>query len=134
VIDGKTIVMEDGSKIHLAQMDAPFLSQCYGANSRDELEQLLPVGTVVRLKAEPKLTDVDQSGRLVRYIFSSGKSVSLAMIQAGAAEAYFPDNTRGQYAKQLLAATLQAKHGGTGMWGKCNYVVYPYGRVGQRPS
>jgi len=56
----------------------------YGAQSREHLQQLLPVGSVVDLKVETK----DRYGRTVAEVFRHGRSINLAMVLSGQAFAY----------------------------------------------
>jgi len=86
--DGDTIRVSDGPQrltIRLACIDAPEMAQApYGAQSREHLQQLLPVGSVVDLKVETK----DRYGRTVAEVFRHGRSINLAMVLSGQAFAY----------------------------------------------
>ena len=64
--DSVTVVLADGRKIHIAQVDGPHDStDCYGAASRAALAELLPTGAVITTTPEPKLKPVDRNGRRV---------------------------------------------------------------------
>ncbi len=86
--DGDTIRVSEGPQrltIRLACIDAPETAQApYGAASREYLQGLAPVGSVVSLKAQTK----DRYGRTVAEVFRNGRAVNLAMVQRGQAFAY----------------------------------------------
>jgi endonuclease YncB( thermonuclease family) len=87
--DGDTIRVLEGSQrltIRLACIDAPETAQRpYGAASRQLLQELLPLGSVVSLQVHIK----DRYGRTVAEVFrGAGRSVDLAMVSNGQAFAY----------------------------------------------
>jgi len=77
VHDGDTVRVTDahGAKrrIRLAYIDAPETDQAYGLASRDRLRGLI-LGKTVQVR----VTDTDQYGREVAYLFSDGLDVNLA--------------------------------------------------------
>jgi endonuclease YncB( thermonuclease family) len=86
--DGDTIRVSDGDQrltIRLACIDAPETAQRpYGAASRQVLQNLVPVGSVVTLR----LQTIDKYRRTVAEVFRDGMSVNLAMVAKGQAFAY----------------------------------------------
>ncbi len=86
--DGDTIRVADGPQrltIRLACIDAPEMAQApYGAASREYLQGLAPVGSVVTIRPQTK----DRYGRTVAEVFRNGRAVNLAMVQSGQAFAY----------------------------------------------
>ena len=55
-VDGDTIVLRNGQRVRLVQIDSPeklFGLECYARESSDAAEGLLPEGTRVRLLVEP---------------------------------------------------------------------------------
>jgi endonuclease YncB( thermonuclease family) len=86
--DGDTMRVVDGSKrltIRMACIDAPETAQRpYGAASRQRLQELAPVGSVVTLR----LQTIDKYGRTVAEVFRNGQNVNLAMVSSGQAFAY----------------------------------------------
>jgi endonuclease YncB( thermonuclease family) len=86
--DGDTIRVMEGPQrltIRLACIDAPETAQRpYGAASRQRLQELAPVGSVVSLR----LQTIDKYGRTVAEVFRNGQNVNLAMGTSGAAFAY----------------------------------------------
>ena len=86
--DGDTLRVVDGSKrltIRMACIDAPETAQRpYGAASRQRLQALAPVGSVVSLRPQT----IDKYGRTVAEVFRNGQNVNLAMVSSGQAFAY----------------------------------------------
>jgi hypothetical protein len=78
----------DGAKrltIRMACIDAPETAQRpYGAASRQRLQALAPVGSVVSLRPQT----IDKYGRTVAEVFSNGQNVNLAMVSSGQAFVY----------------------------------------------
>jgi micrococcal nuclease len=71
VTDGDTIVLRDGRRVRLVQIDRPevyFGTECYGPEASALAERLIPPGTRVRLEREPATDRVDGYGRLLRYV------------------------------------------------------------------
>jgi endonuclease YncB( thermonuclease family) len=86
--DGDTLRVVDGSKrltIRMACIDAPETAQRpYGGASRQRLQELAPVGSVVTLRPQT----IDRYGRTVAEVFRGGQNTNLAMVSSGAAFAY----------------------------------------------
>lgn len=118
--DGDTVLLEDGRRVRLVQVDAPELGvECHGDAAFRALARLLPPGTAVRLERDPRLDDRDRHGRLLRYVHTGGRNVNVALVQAGAAAPYFYRGERGRHAEALLAAALEARSAGRGLWDAC---------------
>ena len=67
VTDGDTVVLRNGWKVRLVQIDTPevfFGTECYGRQASATAKRLLPTGTPVRLAPEPTTDRVDDYGRL----------------------------------------------------------------------
>jgi endonuclease YncB( thermonuclease family) len=86
--DGDTLRVVDDSKrltIRRACIDAPETAQRpYGAASRQRLQELGPVGSVVTLRPQT----IDNYGRTVAEVFRGGQNTNLAMVSSGQAFAY----------------------------------------------
>jgi endonuclease YncB( thermonuclease family) len=121
VTDGDTLRLDDGTRVRLVQIDAPELGsgECYSRKSAGVLARLAPVGSGVRLRADPALDRTDRYGRALRYVFRGGTNVNVALVRRGAAAPWFFDGDRGRYADRLLAAAEEAKAAGRGLWGAC---------------
>ncbi len=87
--DGDTLrVVHGGRKvtIRVACIDAPEMAQAPdGQRARQALQEMLPVGSTVTLKAQT----TDRYGRTVAEVFSAnGRNVGLTLVQQGHAYAY----------------------------------------------
>ena len=123
--DGDTVRVSEGAQritIRLACIDAPETAQApFGVASRTQLQQYLPVGSVVTLKAQTK----DRYRRTVAEIFRNGRSVNLAMVENGQAFAYrkyLAACDGGAY----LAAEAQAKQSRRGVWAVTGGIERPW--------
>ena len=118
--DGDTILLDDGRRVRLVQIDAPELGvECWGDEAADELDRLAPPGTGLRLERDPALDDLDRYGRLLRYVHAGGRNITLELVWMGAAAPYFYRGERGLYARRLLAAAREARSARRGLWGAC---------------
>jgi micrococcal nuclease len=120
VADGDTVVLGDGRRIRLVQIDAPEAEdECFGREATALLRRLTPRGTTVALERDPALDDVDAYGRPLRYVVVGGTNVNLELVRLGAAVPYFFRGDRGRYADELLAVAHEARAAGLGLWGAC---------------
>ena len=126
VIDGDTIVLVDGARVRLVQIDTPEpgTGECFSRAAGRELRALLPTGSTVVLEADPRLDRVDRYGRLLRYVRRGGLNLNLELVRRGAATVWFYDGDRGRYAAQLLAAATAARKARRGLWGACPLAVW----------
>lgn len=122
IYDGDTITLNTGEKVRLLQIDTPELAQgeCYATQARTALVNLLNSKGALVLRRDPRLEEVDQYGRLLRYIFKGKINVSLKMVQTGAAAPYFYRGEKGAYSQSILAAAIQAKKKKIGLWQTCS--------------
>lgn len=111
ITDGDTITVLDEQNqqhtIRLAEIDAPERGQPWGDRSRQALSALV-FGKSVSVQQ----TDTDRYGRVVARVFSEGRDVNRAMVEAGAAWAYreyLNDNT-------LIATEARARESRVGLW------------------
>ncbi len=121
VIDGDTVVLADGRHVRLLQVDAPELSEneCYARAARRVLAKLVPTGSDVELVRDTGLDEVDDYGRLLRYLFVGGDNVSVELASRGAVGVYFFHGERGKYADELLTASEEARAAHRGLWRAC---------------
>ena len=120
VRDGDTILLEDGRRVRLVQVDAPELGvECWGDEAADALEELAPSGTELRLERDPALDDVDRHGRLLRYAHSGATNLNVEAVRVGAAAPYFYRGERGLHARSLTAAAHEARSERRGLWAAC---------------
>ena len=121
VVDGDTIVLTDGRRVRLVQIDAPEAQEgeCYGQEATDVLAELVPPGTAVALRTDPALDRVDRFGRLLAYVFRDETNVNLRLVQEGAASVWFFEGERGRYADRLFRAASVARNARRGLWDAC---------------
>jgi micrococcal nuclease len=93
VIDGDTIVLADGVRVRLVQIDTPEVGtgECFSRAAGRELRAMLPAGAAVTLVADPRLDRVDRYGRLLRYVLRDGRNVNLELVRRGAATVWLYD-------------------------------------------
>jgi micrococcal nuclease len=115
VIDGDTVVVEGGYHVRLLGMDADEKGYpCYEP-AKKRLEDLV-LGKMVNLVKDK--TDLDQYGRLLRYIFLDNKNIDEQLVIEGLAVARFyePDT---KYKSEISQAEQQAISGKIGCkWSK----------------
>jgi endonuclease YncB( thermonuclease family) len=90
VTDGDTVVLRNGQKVRLVQIDTPevyFGTECYGRQASATTKRLLPEGVRVRLLPEPATDRIDGFGRLLRYVVRAreGVNVNVHLVALGAA-------------------------------------------------
>ena len=118
--DGDTILLADGVRVRLLQVDAPELrDECWGDEAAAALARLVHRGTGIRLEPDPRLETVDRHGRLLRYAHAAGRNVNVELVRLGAAAPYFYRGVRGRHADELLAAARAALAARRGLWGAC---------------
>jgi micrococcal nuclease len=131
--DGDTIRVRSATgateTIRFACIDSPELGQTpHGVQSRQRLEQIIPVGTSVSLK--PQTTD--RYGRTVAEVFKGNLNVNLSMVQEGRAVAYrqYLDQCD---AARYLAAEQSARQRRLAFWSQGDPVMPWDFRKGVRP-
>ena len=135
ITDGDTIWVSPHVKVRLVQIDTPevyFAPECYGPQASQAITRLIPVGTAVRLLAEPAGDSVDRYGRLLRYVVRArdGLNVNVRLVAEGAAAPYFYAGERGRFADRLDALARSARVHELGLWGACPGTPYdPYHSV-----
>ncbi|MCX6722314.1 MAG: thermonuclease family protein [Candidatus Staskawiczbacteria bacterium] len=110
VIDGDTVVVEGGYHVRLLGMDADEKGYpCYDS-AKTRIESLI-LGKQIRL--EKDITDLDQYGRCLRYIFVGDTNIDVQLVKEGLAVARFyqPDV---KYKAEITAAEKQAETSGVG--------------------
>ncbi|MEO5332723.1 MAG: thermonuclease family protein [Magnetococcus sp. YQC-5] len=107
--DTLTILVDESNevKVHLAEIDAPELSQPYGRQSLGVLATLVLDKSV---KVKDQTTGRD--GRTVAHVYVGGKDINAVMVQQGAAwvdREFLKD-------KDLLALEQEARQNKEGLW------------------
>jgi endonuclease YncB( thermonuclease family) len=126
VLDGDTIVLQDGRHVRLVQLDAPETDEreCYADQAKTTLYRLIPPGTEVEIETDPALDKVDQYGRALAYVGKDGTNINVELVRQGAAAPWFFDGNRGRHASELLAAANDARADQRGLWGACPGTLY----------
>lgn len=127
IVDGDTLVVEvDGrvESIRLLGLDTPETRhptrpvECFGPEATDELAELIPPGTEVRLErdAEPR----DRYGRLLVYVFrvEDGLFVNHELVATGHGRVLLIGPNRAR-AADLRRAEAEARAAAVGLWGAC---------------
>jgi micrococcal nuclease len=117
VIDGDTIVIEGDYRVRYIGIDAPEVypqSEAYGIEAWEANCRLVE-GEKVRLERD--VSDTDQYGRLLRYVYVDSIFVNAELVREGLARAraYPPDTKYQDYLEEM---EQQARLAGDGMWAK----------------
>ena len=119
VIDGDTVILEDGTTIRYVGVDAPEIvpePEC-GAVEALDLNREIVDGKAVTVRLDPAATR-DRFGRLLAYLDRDGENVSVALTHSGWACA-FPFGETRRYRQEIEAAEEEARAARRGVWGAC---------------
>jgi micrococcal nuclease len=121
VVDGDTIVLENGERVRYLGIDAPETVhpekpvECYGPEATERNKELVE-GKRVQLERDQ--TDRDHFGRLLRYVYVNGTFVNGQLVQEGYAySSYYPPDTK--HYDLLLALEIEARQENRGLWSAC---------------
>ncbi len=120
VIDGDTIVLENGKIVRYLGIDTPELNikkgkpECYSIEAKKKNEELV-LGKKVRL--EKDVSETDKYGRLLRYVYVETIFVNEYLVREGYATilTYPPDV---KYADLFLKFQQEARENQRGLWDK----------------
>ncbi len=128
IVDGDTVVLEDGTEIRLVGLQAPklalgrrdFRDWPLAEEARDRLADLV-LGRRVTLAYGGRR--VDRHGRVLAHLVrDDGMWIQGALLESGLARVYsFEDNRIG--VEELLAAERRARAAGRGIWGHPYYAI-----------
>jgi micrococcal nuclease len=114
VIDGDTFSINTGEMVRMLGINTPEIERYYYHEARDMLS-IITMGQQVRL--EKDITDRDQYGRLLRYVFIGDLFVNLEMVKRGFANVYtLPPDIK--YVEELLEGERYARENYLGLWSK----------------
>ncbi|MBY6541985.1 thermonuclease family protein [Rhodococcus sp. BP-364] len=132
VVDGDTVDVTVSSgvtaRVRVIGIDTPETKrpntpvQCWGPEATDFARALLD-GQAVRMVTDPSQDEVDDYGRLLRYlVLPDGRNYSVAATEAGAARPYVYDRSNPPTAAvDINDAENRAQAAGAGLWGPpCN--------------
>ncbi len=120
ITDGDTFRAGD-ERIRLIGVDTPEVSfgvECYGREATAALEDLIPVGTEVRLVGDVEATD--RYDRTLAYVYrrSDGLHVNLRLAEDGFAQPLtVPPNVA--HEDEFARAAAAAREAGRGLWAAC---------------
>jgi len=112
IVDGDTVELRGGERVRLIGINTPEIGQPHSAEAKRKLRELIE-GKEVTL--EKDITDKDQYGRLLRYIWLDDLFVNLEIVRQGYANAYtYPPDVK--YQDQILVAEKEARERQIGLW------------------
>jgi len=111
-IDGDTIELANGRRVRYLGIDTPELGEFYGAEASARNRELVE-GKVVELQRGKR--DVDEFGRLLRYVYVDGVFVNAELVAQGYAKAYIFDPDE-RYSQILVQLEQYAKTKKRGLW------------------
>ena len=112
VVDGDTIVLEDGTKVryiglNTPERDRPFYEEATDANRK------LVENKEIRLEFDT--VNIDQYGRTLAYVFEGETFVNLELLRQGYANVFtVPPNVK--YEELFREAEQKAREAGRGLW------------------
>ncbi len=123
VIDGDTIVLNDGRKVRYIGIDTPETVhptknvQCFGKQASNKNRELV-LGKTVEL--EKDISETDRYGRLLRYVYLDGVMINHKLVAEGyATTVTYPPDVK--YKEEFSKAQAQARQARLGLWGnECN--------------
>jgi len=126
VVDGDTIhalLAGSDEKVRIIGLDSPETNkpgtpvECFAREATAAAKRLLPIGTHIRLQADPTQDSRDRYGRLLAHvILPDGRLFAEVMIETGFATHYVYDNVPSIYADRLSAAQDRAISTKSGLW------------------
>ena len=112
VIDGDTFELNSGERVRLICIDAPEKGKEGYNESKDYLERLV-LGREVRL--EKDVSEYDENGRLLRYVYLGDLFVNLEMVRGGYAS-YFKYGNDTRLCPLIEEGEKSAKNNSLGIW------------------
>ena len=123
VIDGDTVVFQDGSKARLLSINTPEITkgknEPYGQDAQAFLSQLVE-GKEIQIKSDPKAGETDKYGRLLVHAFVGGKSIQYLLIAEGLAKVAYLYNDY-EYTDLYKEAEELAKNNSLNIWSISGY-------------
>jgi micrococcal nuclease len=124
VIDGDTVVLEDGQRVRYLLIDTPEITKdandCYGAEARD-YNNMLVTGRTIEIEYDEECQD--RYGRLLAYVSVGELDINSTLLEGGyACILHIPPNGDGRLA-EYQALENMAKADGAGMWTACGTVA-----------
>ncbi|KKR39546.1 MAG: hypothetical protein UT72_C0006G0005 [Candidatus Woesebacteria bacterium GW2011_GWB1_40_101] len=117
VIDGDTVVLENGQTVRYIGIDAPETKgECFATESTNKNKELV-LGKVVKL--EKDVSETDRYKRLLGYVYVNDIFVNDYLVRDGYARVYtYPPDVK--YKDKFLESEKYARENNLGLWSKCN--------------
>jgi len=113
VIDGDTVVLENGEHVRYIGIDTPEKGRPYYSEAKRQNEKLVR-GRKVRLEYDAG--KADRYGRALAYVYAGDKFVNEELVRNGYALAYtVPPNVK--FAKRFVSLQEEAMAQRMGLWG-----------------
>ena len=112
VIDGDTVRLEDGRVVRYLGIDTPETNEYYYREAKERNRELVE-NMVVELQRGSR--NIDEYGRLLRYVFLDGTFVNAELVAEGCARAYIFD-PEDRYSQVLVQLEQYAKMRKMGLW------------------
>lgn len=117
IIDGDTLVIQDGRHVRLLGVDTPEKGQCWAKEATTALTTLTPPGTTVTLTPDPTQASLDKYGRTLAYVDSPATGdAGEQLARQGAARVYVFHGKPVSRAATYTAAEQLARSNGLGIW------------------
>lgn len=122
VLDGDTIKLENGDLVRYIGINTPELNprnnltiECFALEAKKENERLV-LGKKVKL--EKDISDQDDYGRFLRYVWLDNQMVNYQLVENGYAQvATYPPDVA--YQDLFLRGQAHARENNLGLWSKC---------------
>ncbi|RKG79547.1 thermonuclease [Corallococcus sp. CA049B] len=120
VIDGDTVVLQDGERIRYLLADTPETTRghddCFGEEAA-AFNRSLVEGRTVRLRDAEACTD--RFGRRLAYVSVDGEDVNALLVKRGYACTLFIPPAGASRRGEFEALELEARRARRGLWGRC---------------
>ncbi|WP_223739741.1 PAS domain-containing protein [Corallococcus sp. AS-1-12] len=120
VIDGDTVVLQDGERIRYLLADTPETTRghddCFGEEAA-AFNRSLVEGRTVRLRDAEACTD--RFGRRLAYVSVDGEDVNALLVRRGYACTLFIPPAGASRRGEFEALELEARRARRGLWGRC---------------
>ncbi|MFH1601797.1 MAG: thermonuclease family protein [Candidatus Shapirobacteria bacterium] len=115
VIDGDTILLENGQVIRYLGVDTPEINHCFAKEATQENQELV-LGKLVKL--EKDITQKDDYGRLLRYVWVNNQMINQILLNNGfGKKLLIPPDLK--YRDLFSSAQEYAQENNLGLWEKC---------------
>ncbi|MEM1026118.1 MAG: thermonuclease family protein [Myxococcota bacterium] len=119
IVDGDTLVTDDGTTLRLFGIDTPERGECGFEEGTKALRRYVGDGPIRWSPPRPNRGDrggaMDKYGRSIAEVFVDGRSINLAMLEAGFARSTWFSARVDSY----RAAEARARREGSGLWRQC---------------